>query len=80
MPTFDYKIILRSQSVDKAQKKGVSIMLTPCLLLTFRCRVSDTLVKTLFNTSRLTSTLTQVVQFGFTHSATTFNSDAVNYR
>ncbi len=38
------------------------------------------LVQTLFNTSRLTSTLTQVVQFSFTYSTTTFNSNAVNYR
>ena len=38
------------------------------------------LVKTLFDTSRLTSALTQVVQFSFTYSTTTFNSNAVNYR
>ncbi len=36
-------------------------------------------VQTLFDTSSLTSTLTQVVQFSFTNGTTTFNSNAVDY-
>ena len=44
------------------------------------CRLSEILVKTLFDTSSLTSTLTQVVQFSFTNSTTTFDRNAVNYR
>lgn len=46
----------------------------------YRMSLKRILVKTLFNTSRLTSALTQVVQFSFTYSTTTFNSNAVNYR
>ena len=38
------------------------------------------LVKTLFDTSSLTSTLTQVVQFSLTNGTTTFNSNAVDNR
>ena len=48
--------------------------------LSNRMSLKRILVQTLFNTSRLTSTLTQVVQFSFTYSTTTFNSNAVNYR
>ncbi len=36
-------------------------------------------VQTLFDTSSLTSTLTQVVQFSFTNGTTTFHSNAVDY-
>ena len=57
-------------------KKGPA--LRPALFV--RMSRKRILVKTLFDTSRLTSALTQVVQFSFTYSTTTFNSNAVNYR
>lgn len=57
-------------------KKGPA--LKPALFV--RMSRKRILVKTLFDTSRLTSALTQVVQFSFTYSTTTFNSNAVNYR
>ncbi len=55
-------------------------MPAPSFLQAFGCCESAFLVKTLFDTSCFTSTLTQVVQFSFTNSTTTFNSNAVNYR
>lgn len=61
---------------DKATKKGQPAG-QPFL---YRMSLKRILVKTLFDTSRLTSALTQVVQFSFTYSTTTFNSNAVNYR
>lgn len=71
---------LRGHSMDTQNKKGVSSTLTPCFSLRFGCGVNALLVKTLFDTSSLTSTLTQVVQFSFTNSTTTFDRNAVNYR
>ncbi|SPW32302.1 Uncharacterised protein [Edwardsiella tarda] len=74
------KTILCGHFVDTIKQKGLATLLTPCYSTTFGCSESVILVQALFNTSCLTSTLTQVVQFSFTNGTTALNSDAVDNR